>query len=129
MKMETLKPQTIVDAVKILLLAFKSNKIKQEEMEHFKNLDENQMLVGCHHSLGRWIRNNYLLWDETSSLHKEFKSIGLWHADDMSSVLLVSVHRILNHKPIKLEEQIQYYQEYWKNANKGIIRIGAIKNE
>ena len=34
--------------------------------------------------------------------------------DDMSGIILDSFWRHLNQKPIKLDEQVKYYQDYWK---------------
>lgn len=73
-------------------------------------------LCSWHHDLGRWIRNNWNLW-AGSELSKHFNSLGIHHPDDMSGIILTSAHRTWNQKPVELESQIQYYQDYWKNFN------------
>ena len=75
-------------------------------------------MIQYHHGLGRWIRNNWELW-AGSRLAKYFNDIGINHPDDMSGIILDSYWRQLNEKPIKLDEQIKYYQEYWADTEKG----------
>jgi len=62
-----------------------------------------------------WMRNNWGLW-RGSRLSKYFNEMGVFHPDDMSGIILVSYHRYLTGNEIKLEEQIKYYQDYWKKA-------------
>lgn len=70
-----------------------------------------------HHSWGRHLRNTLHLWVE-SPLSQYFKSMGVWHADDMSGILMTSLWRRLHGKPIQLKEQVAYYQEYWATMKK-----------
>lgn len=73
---------------------------------------EEDSLYKFHMGLGLWLRNNWGLWSN-SRLAKWFKLQGLFHADDMSGVILVSYHRYLNQEPIKLSEQVSSYQVFW----------------
>ena len=66
-----------------------------------------------HMGLGLWMRNNWVLWGG-GRLAKYFNSLGIYHPDDMSGIILTSFCRRLNGKPLRLEEQIAYYQEYWR---------------
>jgi hypothetical protein len=70
-------------------------------------------MIKYHFGLGTWMRNNWGLW-AGSRLREYFKKLGLAHPDDMSSVVLNSFWRHLNGKPLKVDEQVKYYQEYWK---------------
>lgn len=81
----------------------------------FRQSEEN--VVAYHHSLGRTLRNKWLLWVPDSTLSKHFNELGIHHADDMSSIILMTLHRILNKKPVKLKEQIEHHQEYWRRYN------------
>lgn len=78
--------------------------------------DTEEKVVTWHNNLGRWIRNNWGLW-EGGPLKDYFQSLELHHPDDMSGVILTSFHRHLNNKPIELEEQIKEYLEFWANQN------------
>ncbi|MDY7092174.1 MAG: DUF6794 domain-containing protein [Acidobacteriota bacterium] len=65
-----------------------------------------------HLSLGRWMRNNWGLWGG-GPLAEHFNELGIFHPDDMSGILVASYYRRLRGEPIRLEEQIRYYQEFW----------------
>ena len=84
-----------------------------DELEKFKSINEDDTCI-YHFGTGRQIRNNWNLWDEMSRLHLFFKSIGIFHADDMSGIILLSLHRVLNKKPVNLKEQINFYKKYWE---------------
>jgi len=76
---------------------------------------ENDTIV-YHHTTGRDIRNNWGLWDEDSKLHQWFKSIGVWHADDMSGIIFDSLKRKLKGEDIKLDEQVKHYKDFWERS-------------
>lgn len=88
--------------------------LSPEDEEYFKDWSEEKFVPSLHHNIGRWVRNNWGLWDEKSKLHKWFKAIGIWHADDMSGIILTSYYRKTHNLPIRLREQIQHYVEYWQ---------------
>jgi hypothetical protein len=72
-----------------------------------------QNMIQYHMSLGLWMRNNWSLW-AGSRLGEYFNGIGIFHPDDMSGIVLQSFWRHLNARPIRLEEQVAYYQRFWK---------------
>lgn len=80
-----------------------------------KILSEDDFTGRLHHGFGTWLRNNWGLW-AGSRLAKYFNEKGIFHPDDMSSIILSSYHRRLNNKPIDLDGQIKYYQAYWEKA-------------
>jgi hypothetical protein len=82
-----------------------------------KQWTEDEFFGKVHHGFGMWIRNNWQLWGG-SRLSKLFNEKGIYHADDMSGIILTSYHRYLSNKEIRLNEQIQYYKDYWENAKK-----------
>lgn len=86
--------------------------LKPEDIKKMKEGTENDM-IQYHFGLGMWIRNNWGLRGE-SHLAKWFNAQGIKHPDDMSGIILDSFWRHLNSKPIKLNEQVKYYQDYWK---------------
>jgi hypothetical protein len=73
---------------------------------------EDDMIL-YHHGLGTWLRNNWGLW-KGSQLSEYFNQLGIFHPDDMSGIVLDSMWRELNGKPIRLEDQIAHYKEYWR---------------
>ena len=80
-----------------------------------KQWTENEFSARAHHGFGMWMRNNWQLWGG-SRLSKYFNDMGVYHPDDMSGIILDSYHRYLTGKDIKLEEQIKFYQDYWKKS-------------
>lgn len=89
-----------------------SKMLPAKEVEKIKSGPEKDM-INYHFGLGTWMRNNWGLWSG-SRLREYFNKLGLAHPDDMSSVILKSFWRHLHNKPLKVEEQVAYYQEYWK---------------
>ncbi len=81
-----------------------------------KQLTEDVFSARVHHGFGMWMRNNWQLWSG-SRLSKYFNDLGIYHQDDMSGIILDSYHRYLTGKDIKLEEEIKFYQDYWKKSN------------
>ncbi|WP_139059012.1 DUF6794 domain-containing protein [Polaribacter vadi] len=77
-----------------------------------KKKSENDFTSESHFGLGIGMRNNWRLW-KGSDLSKYFNSIGIYHPDDMSGIILTSYYRKLTGHEIKLDEQIAYYKEYW----------------
>jgi hypothetical protein len=96
-------------------------------VEKMKSGPEKDM-IKYHHGLGTWLRNNWGLW-AGSRLRDYFKKLGLAHPDDMSSVVLYSFWRHLNGKPLKVDEQVKYYQEYWKKMKEKQKKTGKKKTK
>ena len=70
-----------------------------------------------HFGPGMWMRNNWGL-RRGSRLAKYFNDIGIRHPDDMSGIILRTFWCKLNDKPFRLNERIEYYQEYWRSMEK-----------
>lgn len=104
-------PKELTDALTYLDCTW-SDKDKEE----FKTKDESDAVTELHMGTGLGIRNNWELWKRKNSLYRSFKSKGIFHPDDISSIILTSFHRQLNNKDIDLDNQIKYYQNYWKQA-------------
>lgn len=83
----------------------------RDQIKHFKAVAEDE-LGKYHFGLGLSIRNTWGLW-AGSQLAKYFNDIGVFHPDDMSAIIILSYHRYLNGADIRLDEQIQFYQNYW----------------
>jgi len=106
-------PKNIYEAVTALKILLE----KADQLNEFLELEENKALANSHHSLGRILRNEWGLWSD-SDLAKSFNEIGVYHADDMSSIIIRSLHRILTKKEVKFKEQVRIFQKYWKNMKK-----------
>lgn len=91
-----------------------------------KSNDEDGFLALTHHGAGQFLRNAWYLWwykdHNADSWPKEkpeivwyFNSIGIYHPDDMSGIILISAYRRINDLEINLDQQVKYYQNYWKS--------------
>jgi len=98
-------PKDLIECIKYYL-----DVCSPEILDFFRNTKDSRMV---HHTTGRAIRNDWGLWNDKNELHEFFVSIGIWHPDDMSAIILESLHRLLNNKPINLTEQVTKYKDYW----------------
>lgn len=90
-----------------------------EDIKDFIEAPESKALGVSHMSIGMWIRNNWGLWKEDSPLAMWFISHGIFHADDMSGVILTSYHRHKNGLDVKFDEQVKKYKDFWDNYDGG----------
>ena len=105
-------PKTLDEAVEILYNEFAAEKDFYDEVREGKS-----DIVSLHHTTGSWIRNNWGLW-AGSELRDSFFEMGLFHADDMSGIILGKVQARIRQDEFNLESEIKRYQNYWKE--KGI---------
>lgn len=98
---------------------------KAEDLEEVMKGSEDDFIAMAHHFSGQFLRNSYFLWwweghkydswpMSQPPISEYFYSIGITHADDMSSIILKSAYRKYNKIPIDLEDQVKYYQDFWK---------------
>jgi hypothetical protein len=105
-------PNNLGEAIKFL-----EKNLKPEDREHLvKNLGKDPWI---HFGFGMNMRNNWKLWEKGTPLHDWFERVGIFHADDMSSIINKSFVRYIKNEPIELEEQVKHYQDYWKHVNDG----------
>ena len=74
---------------------FFDKELKQEDKEELKKYKS----IEFHHTLGRWIRNNFELWNTQSELKAWLIDKSFTHPDDMSNYI------------------IEEYQKHLKNEN------------
>ena len=104
-------PENLEDSFKEL-----DSMLSPDLIDELKNCTKKQM-IRHHFGLGRWMRNNWGLWSK-SRLTRYFNNLGVYHADDMSGIILNSYKRYLNKQPIQLDEQIEYYKRFWEKVKK-----------
>ncbi|MEM9918806.1 MAG: DUF6794 domain-containing protein [Bacteroidota bacterium] len=78
----------------------------------FKNTPKSELFLYG----GMGMRNAWGLWEGKNKLSKYFQNMGIYHPDDMSSIIIESFHRKLNNEPILLDQQVQYYIAYWEEV-------------
>lgn len=103
-------PSTLDEAVeKVKELTCDSD----EDLAAVKSMSEDEILSRIHHGLGRWIRNNWGLW-EGSPLKTEIEKLGLHHADDMSGIILKCAIRDIQGRERDVPGMVKFYQDYWE---------------
>jgi hypothetical protein len=104
-------PEDLSKAVEML-----RQTLSEECIDVIRSISEEEMKL-MHLGLGSWIRSRWGLWSNTSAspLLKYFQGLGIYHPDDMSSIIIASLWRDVNNAPIDLDGQINNYKEYWKN--------------
>lgn len=86
----------------------------QSELDNFKSKPEREAVIELHRDTGMWIRNNWIHGDRDTSLRNYFKDLGIYAPEDISSIILTSLHRTLNKKDIELDKQVETYKAYWQ---------------
>lgn len=104
------KPKNLDEAISQLDILLTEKKKKD-----IYDMTEKDYISNSHFSTGMWIRNNWGLWGG-QELAKYFNALGIYHPDDMSGIILCSYYRHIHNQDYKLEEQIKYYQDYWKKS-------------
>ncbi|MER2566650.1 MAG: DUF6794 domain-containing protein [Myxococcaceae bacterium] len=83
-----------------------------ETLAQLRASKEETDMYRLHHGLGMGLRNRWGLWGG-SPLAKRFQAMGVFHPDDMSSIVLRSFWRKLHDRPIELEAQAAAARRYW----------------
>lgn len=103
---------------------------RADELNLFKNMPEDKAVADAHTQTGLWIRNTWIRGNRNVALVDYFSSIGIKNPDDISSIILTSLHRKLNNKKIDIAKQVGSYKAYWKTINEceEKTRETALKN-
>jgi hypothetical protein len=109
-------PKDIDDCMRLLDSMF-SDSLKVK----IKKMTEDEFTSKLHHSLGMRLRNGWYLWSG-SRLSSYFNSIGIYHPDNYTSIIFTSYHRHLLGNEIKLDEQVNLYQENYKKAKEDRLK-------
>ena len=88
--------------------------ISQDDIRRIKAAPETDMFE-YQLGWGTWMRSNWGLW-KGSRLAQWFDAQGVTHPDDMASIILDSYWRRLHSKPVRFEEQVKYYRDFWQKA-------------
>jgi len=85
-----------------------------KEKNEFRAKPEADAVTDLHFSVGLWIRNNWIRGDRDKLLNDYFHKLGVPSIDDVSSIILTSLHRKLNSKPVDLQKQVDACKAAWK---------------
>ncbi len=82
-------------------------------------LPESRLNASVRNGLGRYLVQEWGLRGD-GKLPQRLYQRGILHHDDMASIILQSYQRKLKGEEIRLEEQILYYQDFWRAAGKPV---------
>lgn len=102
-----------------------------ESMVKFKSAPEDMVVRKLHFGLGRWIRYNWNFY-EGSRLSHSLKEMGVSHPDDMSTFLMILLHRQLNEvelNEMNLIAELTAERNAIRDQNKTVIKEETKKIE
>ncbi len=117
-------PTTIAAAVDVLVAAMTD--------EELSEISRGATTAMAHHGLGRWLRNNWSLWDLTTPLNRDaVKTYGLAHGDDLSSLILNWAWAKIEQGGSVFEPQAhaEELKEYWKNRDTDALTVAGWNQE
>jgi hypothetical protein len=117
-------PNDLDEAIDVLIKGF--IKTSDDNIDTILNEDSTKFVIEEHFNVGLYIRNNWKLWEKETPIVKWFNKLGIYHADDISSLILKAFHaKIKNDTKFDLNKEIKHYIKYWNkvdpNINKGIF--------
>lgn len=111
------KPENLEEAVQQLIKI-----LPDTTQQKVILMTEDEFVSKSHFGLGMWIRNNWINWGKRK-LSKYFESIGIFHYDDKSGIILTCYYRQLHNQEWEVEEQVRFYQTYWKVTTEHFKRL------
>jgi hypothetical protein len=102
-----LKPKSLDEALTMLETIF-----PKEELERIRAGAEADM-GRYHRNLGMWMRNTWGLWSG-SPLKSSFQAMGVFHPDDMSSIIFRAFWRRQKDLPLEIDAMAAYSRRYWE---------------
>jgi len=109
------EPQTLEESLDVLDRLFNPYQKRFITCLTEEGIRSNQVQYG----LGVWIRQVFGLWG-ASPLRYHFLERGVLHPDDMAGIMLVSYYRKLTGRSLRVKQQVNYYQKYWKDQGVNI---------
>lgn len=107
------QPTCLDECVDILLDEYK---LDPNSWQKFKNSTEEDACSRLHFNIGRFFRNNWNLWNRKGQLTQWFLLNDVYHADDMSDIILRAFHRKLNKKSYNIVKLKERYVTHWNNC-------------
>ncbi len=110
------RPGTIHEAVFYL-----NETLPERDLESIRETDEasfvGNALTGD--GLGRWIIEEWELW-KPGRLHTFFNRNQISQPLEMAEVILTSLHRYLNNRPMHINQQMEQIRAFWEDQEKGL---------
>lgn len=121
-------PATIEECFQVL-----DSILEPEDRSEWLSEDEETAASLAHHTVGRWVRNNFGLWRQEENdnipIVKYFESLNIQHPDDMSSIILAAYYKKHNNMEYCVEELAKPYIEFWEQTYKELEEEYQIKKK
>ena len=103
-------PKTLDEALALMIAG-----LTDEDRKLVKDAGDEYATM-AHFGGGMGMRNSWGLWGD-SPLTRYFARLGIYHADDMSSIINEAFSRKVRGKDIQLDKLVQYYRDYWEKQD------------
>lgn len=109
-------PNNLNDAVEMLATA-----CGDADHDDFRAISKERpdFLHGQHDTLGRWIRNNWNLWEDSPIARWFINTYGICHADDMSGMIISAFEHWYNGKEYDPITDAGMYRAHWIKTHDG----------
>lgn len=98
--------------------------LQDEDLDEIIN--PNYSPANIHHTVGRHIRNEWLLWQNDSPLKRDaVNTYGIAHADDISDLILEWVFANVRGMPFDPIAHCDCYHEHWKTYGTNSLAAGG----
>lgn len=112
-------PKTLSEAANLLL-----ETADPSSHEIFNNLSMEEFSATLHSITGRWIRNNWMLWEAHQStefmegyeLYHDLLDKGLMHPDDMSTVIIEQTWCLFHNKEYDINKRVIQFLDHWSKV-------------
>ena len=88
----------------------------QSEFIELLKHSEDSFILSTHNNFGRWLRNTLELWYDGPPV-KYFNDLGIYHADDMSCLIMSSLYRKYHNKELDVAGEVKKFRNYWDKTN------------
>ena len=104
-------PKSFDEAVEMFLVQLK-DAVDHKILLPEDLVDSEKLVSQLHFGTGMAMRNAWGLWKE-NELTKEFNSRGIFHADDMSSLIMLAAIQKYKEEPFDFDEEAKKLWKYW----------------
>lgn len=112
-------PESFDAAVELLTHDLSSRHREEIEIIVSEKRTASEVATMYHHTLGRWIRNEWKFWANEGPLYDDIAhTFGLWHPDDMSDFILKTVVYAIRGEEFDRDAQIAVYKRHWESLGK-----------
>jgi len=83
------------------------------DLTKFSKVEAEYAGVSSNFLRGMAMRNAWKLWEKEGGLNTWFRTNGIWHGDDKSSIVYKAVWCKLNNAPFDIVEERRFYSLFW----------------